>query len=198
MIAPALRKISTMLLITLPVALIPEAALAEAPTRVPETLLISSLSKNQVASSALPSREGFLTSVTLKDFSSAAEKNSEAEQIEELLELTDAAEFGIQAMNMTIEDFRISMPQIPDEWWDKFRGKVDREDLVNLIVPIYERNFTSAEINAMIEFYRTPEGQSVIAKMQTVFQESMMAGQIWGESIAQELIRELEADGYSL
>ena len=53
-------------------------------------------------------------------------------------------------------------------------------------------------MDGIIEFYRTPVGQSVIAKMPAVTQDSIMVGQTWGISIAEELMRELEADGYEL
>ncbi len=128
----------------------------------------------------------------------AAETDPKVARIEELLSLTNASDMGIQVMESMVEQFKLAGPEVPDEWWDGFMAKVTAEDLDNLIVPIYARNFTDAEIDAMIAFYETPEGRSVMAKMPTVMQESMMAGQMWGASLAEELLRELEADGYNL
>ncbi len=128
----------------------------------------------------------------------AAETDSKVERIEQLLELTNSGDLDIQMMEIMIDGFRQSMPEVPDEWWDRFMEKVTVEEMDALLVPIYERNFTDAEIDAMIAFYETPEGQSMIAKMPTVMQESMLSGQMWGQGIAEELLRELEADGYDL
>jgi len=84
------------------------------------------------------------------------------------------------------------------EWWDRFIAKVDYEGLNEIIVPIYAQNFTDEELDGIIDFYRTPVGQSVLTKMPTVVQDSLQAGQQWGLSLAQEVLEELEADGYDV
>ncbi|MEO1620820.1 MAG: DUF2059 domain-containing protein [Cyanobacteria bacterium J06632_3] len=126
------------------------------------------------------------------------ENPASVEQIEELLALTNADDLSIQVMEGLITQFRQLAPEVPDEWWDRFIAKVDDTDFNSLIIPIYERNFTAEEMDGIIAFYRTPVGQSVIAKMPAVTQDSIMVGQTWGVSIAEELMRELEADGYQL
>lgn len=131
-------------------------------------------------------------------FSLAASAESKTQKIEQLLELTNSGSLGIQAMDGMILQLQQTMPEIPAEWWSRFRARTDVDELTALIVPIYERNFTDAEIDAMIAFYQTPEGQSVIAKMPNVLSQSMMAGQLWGTSIAEDVLRELEADGYDV
>lgn len=128
----------------------------------------------------------------------AVETESKAQKIEQLLELTNSGDMGVQVMNGMIASFQQSFPEVPAEWWTGFQQRASADALVATIVPIYERNFTDAEIDAMIAFYQTPEGQSVIAKMPAVLAESMLAGEIWGASIAEEMVRELEADGYEV
>ena len=123
---------------------------------------------------------------------------TKTEQIRELLEVTGAGDLGIQVMRTMTEQMRQSAPNVPSEWWDKFMAKVDPEELNELVIPIYEKHFTEAEIVAMLEFYRTPVGRSIISKMPIVTQESMVAGQIWGTKIAREVVEELERDGYTI
>ncbi|EDX83972.1 hypothetical protein S7335_1669 [Synechococcus sp. PCC 7335] len=117
--------------------------------------------------------------------------------IEELLEITDTGALTFQIVETTIDQFRQLMPDIPEEWWDRFIDKFDYEELNQLIVPIYARHFTLTEINAIIDFYRTPVGQAVIEKMPLVVQDSSLVGQRWGMGIAQEIIDELESEGYT-
>ena len=128
----------------------------------------------------------------------AVEAMSKPQKIEQLLELTNSGDMGVQVMNSVIVSFQRSFPEVPAEWWAGFQSRATADALIANIVPIYERNFTDAEIDAMITFYQTPEGQSVIAKMPIVLSESMAAGELWGASIAEEVIRELEADGYEM
>lgn len=119
-------------------------------------------------------------------------------KIEELLAITSSNELNAQVIEGIITQFRQVSPDVPDEWWDRFSDKIDYAELNELVIPIYAQNFTNEELDGIIAFYRTPIGQSVIEKMPAVIQESLSAGQIWGISIAQEIISDMEADGYDL
>jgi len=116
--------------------------------------------------------------------------------IRELLAVTKASEMGTQVMSAMIDSFSVSMPDVPQKFWTRFMEKVDPRDLENLIVPIYDRHFTLKELQALVAFYKTPEGTSVITKMPVVMQESMMAGQKWGEILGQMVVDELQREGY--
>lgn len=118
--------------------------------------------------------------------------------IEELLEITDTSALSSQTLETTVAQFRQLMPDVPDEYWDRFLAKVDYEELNQLMVPIYAEHFTLAEIDAMVAFYRTPAGQTIIEKMPLVLEDSTLVGQRWGMDIAQEIINDLEAEGYTL
>lgn len=118
------------------------------------------------------------------------------DKIEELLAITNASELNSQVLEGMIAQFRQISPEVPDEWWDSFLAKVDYEELNEIIIPIYAQNFTDEELDGIIAFYETPIGQSVLEKMPAVVQESLVAGQSWGLSIAQEIVSDLEADGY--
>jgi len=70
------------------------------------------------------------------------------------------------------------------------------------IVLIYARNFTPGEMREMTTFYRTPVGQKLLEKLPTVTQESMRAGQAWGQRIGAEvqnrMIEELRKRGHNI
>jgi len=75
-------------------------------------------------------------------------------------------------------------------------------ELAEQIVLIYARNFTPEEMREMTRFYRTPVGQKLLEKLPTVTQESMRAGQAWGQRIGAEvqnrMIEELRKKGHDL
>ena len=126
----------------------------------------------------------------------SSDSQSRAQRIQELLELTGAGDLGVQVMHGILDPMKQALPEVPAEWWDKFSAKVNADDLNKLVVPIYEKNFTDREIDAMLEFYRAPIGRSIMSKLPTVTQESMAVGQAWGESLAEDVLRQLETDGY--
>ncbi len=63
------------------------------------------------------------------------------------------------------------------------------DELVDAIIPIYQRHLTHADIQTVIEFYSSSTGQKMIKEMPTMMAESMQAVQ----PILQKHLPELEA-----
>lgn len=68
--------------------------------------------------------------------------------------MTDAGELGIRMMNQMIDVKRRTLPDVPDKFWQDFMAEVDPDDLNRLVVPVYARHFTVAEMESMIAFYQ--------------------------------------------
>jgi hypothetical protein len=117
-------------------------------------------------------------------------------KILEVLRLTDSAELGRQVMDQLLATFEGSTPGVPDEFWSGLRTELETDDLIELIVPIYARHLTEAELDALIAFYSSEHGRSVVRKMPQVMEESMLVGQEWGSDIARQVLERLEASGY--
>lgn len=117
-------------------------------------------------------------------------------KILEVLRLTDSAELGRQMMDQMLGAFEGSTPGVPEEFWSGFRSEVDTGELVEIMVPIYARHLTEAELDALIAFYSSEHGRSIVGKMPQVVQESMLAGQEWGADLARRVLERLEASGY--
>jgi hypothetical protein len=100
------------------------------------------------------------------------------------------------------------LPDVPDEVWDlaleeaeaAFRQSIDA--FLEQTVPIYDAYLTEAEVEALLEFYRTPEGRSVVQKLPLVTQEAMGASHQWGMAVGEEVRRRivdrLKAEGYRI
>jgi hypothetical protein len=75
-------------------------------------------------------------------------------------------------------------------------------ELIDLMADVYARNFTAAEIRQISAFYRGPVGQKFLEKMPAITQESMAAGQKWGQTVAGEMrgriIEELRKRGHNI
>jgi hypothetical protein len=50
------------------------------------------------------------------------------------------------------------------------------DDLINAIIPIYQRHLTKTDIEEMIRFYSSPVGQKLLREQPQIIQESMNAG----------------------
>lgn len=117
-------------------------------------------------------------------------------KILEVLRLTDSAELGRQMLDQMLGAFESSAPEVPAEFWSGFRSEVDTDQMVELMVPIYARHLTEGELDALIAFYSTEAGRSIVSKMPAVVEESMAVGQEWGADLARRVLERLEASGY--
>ena len=69
-------------------------------------------------------------------------------------------------------------------------------DLINELVPIYDRYFTESEIKDLIKFYESPVGKKMVLNQPLILKDSMTVGQNWGMKIGQEIVEDLQKEGY--
>ena len=119
--------------------------------------------------------------------SAYAEKSS-SENVKKLLNKTGAGQMGIQAMNQMLPALKKMIPDAPEKFWQDFMSEVKPNDLVDMVIPIYQKHLTEKEIKAINAFYDTPAGRKLIQVQPYIVQESMAAGQQWGQKIAQKVI----------
>lgn len=134
-----------------------------------------------------------LVGLSVTAFSQNISKN---QKIRDLLELTGAGKLGEQIAKKMLASFKDSYSNVDPQFWDEFSNQIKSEDLVNLIVPIYDKYYTEDDIDQLISFYKTPIGKKVIETLPAISQESMQAGQTWGRELAQKVMRQLKEKGY--
>jgi len=131
---------------------------------------------------------------------SAVDPAKEAD-IRHLLELTKAGALAGQAMDGQEKVIRpllvASFPpgdyrdRLIDLFFAKFRAKRNINELVSLIIPIYDKYYSREEIQQLIAIYQTPLGQKMVDATPKILQESQEAGRAWGESLGRESMREV-------
>ncbi|HXA56666.1 MAG TPA: DUF2059 domain-containing protein [Candidatus Acidoferrum sp.] len=72
---------------------------------------------------------------------------------------------------------------------DKMANSVDQ--LIDRIVPVYDRHFSKEDIDGLIQFYESPLGSKVAQNMPAISRESEGAGAQIGQDIAKESIQEV-------
>ena len=117
--------------------------------------------------------------------------------IRKMLELSGAARSGEQVLEMMVTQFQGMGLPIPAEFWQEFRADVRPGDLADLTVPIYARHLSHADIKELISFYESPIGRKLVSTQPVILQESMVAGQAWGQAIAEKLVKRMQERGYA-
>lgn len=116
--------------------------------------------------------------------------------IRTLLALTQAGEMAVRMMQEMLNSYRQGLPQVPDEFWAGFAKKIKTEDLVDMLVPVYDRHLSHSEVVSLIGFFEGPVGKKLISVQPSIMKESMQIGQQWGEKIGNEVTAELQKKGY--
>jgi hypothetical protein len=112
------------------------------------------------------------------------------EQIAKILEITKAKTQAEAIMNgvrqqttgMMTEEFKKRAPNAPPEMIAEMAAAMSEmtdsigsnvSELIDDMVPVYEKYISRQEADAMIAFYSSPEGQSVMQKMPAMATEAM-------------------------
>jgi hypothetical protein len=116
--------------------------------------------------------------------------------IRELITVMGSAKMADQVMNQLLTVFQQQSPSVPNEFWTKIRANIKTGELMDMIVPIYDKYYTREDIDGLIAFYKSPLGRKVVTTMPAVMRDSMSAGQQWGQKLARQVISEMKRKGY--
>src|SRR5690242_1333034 len=125
-----------------------------------------------------------------------AERAVKRADIRKLIELTGAANISADALQKMIEPLKASYPQVPEEFWNTFVHEVHSDELIDLVIPIYDKYYTHDEIQELMRFYQSPVGQKTIKVLPKLSAEAIDAGQEWGRMVADRAMRKLREKGY--
>jgi hypothetical protein len=114
--------------------------------------------------------------------------------IRKLLQLTGAAQLGGQVMDQMLQTFKASAPSVPESFWTELRKELNPDELVEKVIPVYDKQLSAAEVKDLIKFYETPTGKKLIKVMPVITQESMTIGREWGRSIGEKVMDKLKAE----
>lgn len=141
---------------------------------------------------------GFIGQVAMADELTAAKSSD----IKRLMDVTGSANIAKQFASATsqqiFQTLKASRPEIPDralvvmdrELMALFSEKMSAPGgLMDQVIPVYDKYFTHQEILELLAFYQTPIGRKSILVLPNVVNESMMAGQRWGQSLGPEIER---------
>lgn len=119
-----------------------------------------------------------------------AEKTAD---IRRLMQVTGTEKAVLQMTGQMINQMRQTDSRIPAEFWTRFQAKIKPNELLSLLVPVYEKNYTKTEVKQLLAFYETPLGRKLIATTPVVMMESQQIGATWGRKKAQEVIAEMQS-----
>jgi len=118
--------------------------------------------------------------------------------LQEMFEVSGSEETYKAAITQIMGMFKQQYANVEAEQWNQLEQEFlsrSIDELVELLVPVYQKYLTQEDLKEIIAFYETPVGKKFALHNPAIVQESMQVGQQWGMKIGQELQQKLEEEG---
>jgi len=134
----------------------------------------------------------------LLSVSSVLAEPASTKSIKLLMERTGAGDIGVQMMNNMITALKKMIPDAPEKFWEDVTKEIDSDQIIALIIPVYQKHLTEKDIQEINAFYNTDAGKKLIKSQPAIMQESMVLGQQWGQQIARDIINKYKAQAETI
>ena len=76
-------------------------------------------------------------------------------------------------------------------FFEKFQGKMKTGDLMDLMVPIYDKYLTKEDVNGLAQFYQTPLGKKMLSVLPQLVIETQTAAMNMGQELGRQAMMEV-------
>src|SRR5512146_1005111 len=128
--------------------------------------------------------------------SSSASTNAKHQKIVTLVKMTGTPTVMVDAIRQQIHLAKKTLPLPPkaqDDFETEFLNEIKVDDLVELMVPAYDKYYTEGEIDQLIAFYKSPLGQKLVSSLPTMTEETSKAAGALGAEIGARVGQKIEA-----
>jgi hypothetical protein len=115
------------------------------------------------------------------------------ESIRNLLQDSGAAASSMQMMRRALPVMKRMVPGAPDELWEEALNESNVDDLIERLIPVYQKHLSEEEVQAINAFNKTPAGQKLLEVRPLISEESGEIGQEWAQDIARRVIAKYRA-----
>lgn len=136
------------------------------------------------------------TVATTSTTAATASPTSATAVARQLLVVSGSGELGAQVAQQSIAGFKQMVPQVPPEFWQEFAKEINSKELIDMLVPVYEKHFTVAEMNALIKFYESDIGKALVKKQPMIALDSQKIGMKWGQELGEKIVERLKNKGH--
>lgn len=119
--------------------------------------------------------------------------HARAQMIQTLTELTKQMKLGAEdGFKQKVPDATPEQLAKVDKMFDDLYSSLPIDDMMDAIVPIYQKHLTKTDLAAITAFYSSPVGQKVLKELPAIMSESMQAGGELGRKVFAQRSQELD------
>ncbi|MGY4384723.1 hypothetical protein ACVWYN_001757 [Pedobacter sp. UYP24] len=129
----------------------------------------------------------------------AQDNTSYRTTLQKMLKASGAENTYKSAIGQMITMFKQQQVAVPEAFWNEFQTEFDKnsfDDIVTMLLPVYQKHLTEGDLKSMITFYETPTGKKFALVTPSLMVESMQAGQEWGKKMGETVMKRLQEKGY--
>ena len=156
-------------------------------------LLTIALTRPALAQQAAPASRPLASATGASTSTSDAE--AKRNDIRKLIEITGVKESMADMLPQIIAPMKSSYPQMPDRVWQELAEEFKVDDLVDRLIPVYEKYYTRDDIRGIIAFYQSPLGRKLIAVQSQMAPDILEVSQEYARDLAQRLSARLKKEG---
>ena len=132
--------------------------------------------------------EAVLVSTLLFTSFAVVAEQASPESIKALMRSTGSGDLGVQMINQMLPSLKQMAPDAPESFWVDVMSEVNADELEDMVIPVYQKYLTEKDIQDITNFYKTDAGKKLISVQPVIMQESMVAGQQWGQNLARKIL----------
>ncbi len=135
-------------------------------------------------------------SPSLSPSTAAAQKIDPTKEqlIRQVLARTKEAEQAQERMLQAMAGMKLAMPRVAEKFWEKYRQLISADELRERLVGVYDKHYTSEELNELLKFYDSPLGKKVSEEAVPILRESMEIGQDLSKRAAKSVSADYQAE----
>lgn len=118
--------------------------------------------------------------------------NTKAEDIRKLLKVSGIHDqlkiVKNNLLNQYSMGFSGAYPKAPDAFWEEYYQLIGQQDIDNLVermIPVYDKHMSHEVIRKLIEMFKTPFWEEWKVKMPAISREAGLIGSEWGQALLQ-------------
>ena len=119
------------------------------------------------------------------------EPSSKETKVREYQRLTGQEALSHQMVEQSLTAMS-QMPGLHPDFLQEFRNVAAEMNFTEMTVAIYMEHLTEEDLDAAIAYWSSPAGQRMAAATPIITQESMAAGQLWGQQVGAEAMRRIQ------
>lgn len=104
-----------------------------------------------------------------------------------------------KSYQVAIEQMMATLKQqksdVPDTFWTEIETEFKKSamtELLDLLLPVYQKHLTLADVKEITAFYETPSGKKFAEKTPLILNDSMVVGREWGMMIGKRVVDKIK------